>query len=546
MVDAATIDREIDVLVIGAGVAGIRQLIELREQDLDVYAVDAAGGVGGTWWWNRYPGCRFDSESYTYNYFFDKAVLDEWRWTEHFASQPEIEGYLNYVVDKYGVRDRIVLGTRVDRLEWDEDAHRWTVSLSSGTTVRPRFVVTGIGRLSQPQYPIEPGRETFRGEQYHTAVWPEDVEVDFTGKRVALIGAGSSAVQIAPLIADVADSLTIYQRRPNWVAPLHNTPITDEEMARIKADFDEIIRRCNVNPAGFVHLFDPRNPFEITAEERRELYEKLWASPGFGNMFGNFKEVLSDAEINKEYSAFVAEKIRERVHDQDLATRLIPSDHGYGAKRPPHETRYYEIFNEPHVSLVTLTQTPILAFTEDGIRTTEGEQEFDMIVYATGFDAITGAFDVIDIEADGRRLKDEWREGPQTHMGFATPGFPNLFYLGGPQTGGGNAPRCLEPQSVIVGRLIREANERGATKVDATLESAAAWTEHVNATAAMTLTAKANTKVDWMWGANTPGKKLVYRSYVAGVPVYFGKVEDMIEQGWAGFEMTSVRAEVGA
>jgi cation diffusion facilitator CzcD-associated flavoprotein CzcO len=539
------IDREIDVLVIGAGVAGIRQVIELREQDLDVYAVDAAGGVGGTWWWNRYPGCRFDSESYTYNYFFDKDVLEEWRWTEHFASQPEIEGYMNYVVDKYAIRDRIVLNTRVERLIWDEVAHRWTAFLSTGTTVWPRFVVTGIGRLSQPQYPIEPGRDRFRGEQYHTAVWPE-FDVDFTGKRVALIGAGSSAVQIAPVISKVAESLTIYQRRPNWVAPLHNSPITEDEMAQIKVDFDEIIERCNANPAGFVHVFDPRSPFEITAEERRALYEKLWASPGFGNMFGNFKEVLSDAEINAEYSAFVAEKIRERVHDQDLAARLIPTDHGYGAKRPPHESGYFEIFNEANVSLVTLTQTPIVEFTETGIRTTEGEQEFDMIVYATGFDAITGAYDVIDIEADGRKLKDEWREGPQTHMGFITPGFPNLFYLGGPQTGGGNAPRCLEPQSVIVGRLIQEARDRDATKVDATLESAAAWTDHVNATAAMTLTAKANTKVDWMWGANTPGKKLVYRSYVAGVPVYFGKVDEMIEQGWSGFEMTTVRAEVAA
>jgi len=535
---AATSDHEdaIDVLVIGAGVAGVEQLYELRSRGLDALVVDAAGGIGGTWWWNRYPGCRFDSESYSYGYFFDRQLYADWSWSEHYAGQPETERYLNHVVDRYGLRPFIRLNTRVARMEFDDEENVWRTTTTAGDTITSRFVVTGIGRLSQPQYPATPGRETFRGIQHHTGLWPAE-PVDFAGKRVAVVGVGSSGVQIAPHIAAVAEHLTVFQSTPNWCAPLRNSPITDEEQTKIKASFDEIHDACVSTAAGFIHRFQTGTAQDLTPEERRAFYEELWQRPGFAKMFSNYPQVVGVREFNDEFSAFVADKIRERVKDPVVAEMLIPKDHGYGQKRPPHEEGFYEIFNQPNVKLIDVKATPMLEITPTGITTTEAHVELDIIVYATGYDALTGAFDQIDIRAGGRSLKEAWAEGPQTQMGLATPGFPNMFYIGGPQSGGGNAPRCIEPQVEFLARLIADATSRGFDRVEATEAAAEAWTEHVNSTVAGTLGAVA--KKDWSWGSNTPGKKVVYRSYAAGLPTYLAKLKDVEDNGWAGFELSA-------
>jgi cation diffusion facilitator CzcD-associated flavoprotein CzcO len=525
----------LDVLIIGAGVAGIHQLYELRRRDRNVQVVDAAEGIGGTWFWNRYPGCRFDSESYTYGYFFSEELFKEWEWSEHFAGQPETERYLNHVVDRFDLRPHIRLGTRVDAARFDETDGLWEVSTGDGSLIRTKFIVTAVGRLSAPQYPNVPGREDFTGEAYHTGLWPQK-PVDFDGKRVAVIGVGSSGIQIATAIAPVVGSLTIFQSTPNWCAPLRNSPITEAEQRRIKDQYLEIQKTCESTFAGFIHQFEPGSAFDHTPEQRRAFFEEIWARPGFTKMLANYREVLTNRELNAEFCAFFADKIRAQVKDPAVAEMLIPKDHPYGAKRPPHEEGYYEIFNQDNVTLVDVKATPMVRFTSTGITTSERDFEFDIIVYATGFDALTGAFDLIDISAGGHRLKETWREGPTTYLGIQSPGFPNLFFLGGPQSGGGNAPRCLEPQVKFVTKLIDHAFATGRTRVDVTPEAGEAWTDHVLATVAGSLGGES--KKDWAYGSNTPGKKVVYRSYAGGLMTYLAKIADVEAADYDGFVLT--------
>ena len=344
-----------------------------------VRVFEAGTGVGGTWYWNRYPGCRFDSESYSYGYSFSQELLDEWGWTEHFAPQPETERYLNHVADKFDLRRDIQFQSRVKAAIFDEAAGAWDITLEDGRSYRSRYLVTAVGPLSAPTLPRIAGIDDFRGEAYHTGLWPKH-PVCFEGKRVAVIGTGATGVQAIPEIAKTAGHLTVFQRRPNWCTPLHNRPITEAEMDAIRKDYPAIFQRCRETDACFLHTTDRRRTFEVSPGEREAFWERLYASPGFAPWLGNFRDMLVDRRANASFSAFVADKIRRRVKDPKVAELLIPKDHGFGTRRVPQETHYYEVYNQPNVELVSILETPIERITRTGLRTTEREFAFDIIV----------------------------------------------------------------------------------------------------------------------------------------------------------------------
>jgi cation diffusion facilitator CzcD-associated flavoprotein CzcO len=516
--EAAALDW--DAIIVGAGMSGLYQLYRLRELGLRVRVFEAGTGVGGTWYWNRYPGARFDSESWSYGYSFSQELLEEWSWSEHFAGQPETLRYLNYVADKFDLRRDIQFRSRVAAAHYQDEARAWDVTLQDGSRHRARFLVTAIGLLSAPTMPRIEGVDTFRGQAFHTAHWPHE-PVSFEGKRVAVIGTGATGVQTIQEVAKTVGHLTVFQRTPNWCAPLHNARIDEETQRRIKASYPEIFARCRETYACFVHTIDPRGTFEVTAEEREAFFEKLYAEPGFGIWQGNFRDILTDRAANKAISDFVARKIRERVKDPKVAEKLIPKDHGFGTRRVPLETKYYEVYNQPNVALVDIKETPIARITPTGIRTTAAEYEFDIIIYATGFDAITGSFDRIDIKgAGGRRLRDKWAKGPQTFVGVQVEGFPNMFMLMGPHTALGNIPRSIEYNVEWVAGLIRHMRDRNLTRADARPEAVAAWTDYVHEMGRGLLSNEINS---WMTGinSNVEGKHTrIIARYSGSAPTY--------------------------
>ena len=490
---------EFDAIVIGAGVSGLYQLYRLRQLGLTVRVLETGTGVGGTWYWNRYPGARFDSESYTYGYSFSQELLEEWDWEERFSGQPENERYLNYVADKFHLRRDIQCNSRVTAAHYQEDTRSWDVVLEDGRHYRTHLLITAVGVLSAPTMPRIPGVETFKGQSCHTHYWPKE-KVGFEGKRVAVIGTGATAVQTIQEVAKTVGHLTVFQRTPQWCAPLHNGKIGADEMRRIRANYPEILARCAETPGCFIHAPDPRATFEVTPEEREAFWEKLYAEPGFGIWQGNFRDILVDREANALISDFIAGKIRQRVMDPAVAEKLIPKNHGFGTRRVPLETHYYEVYNQPNVKLIDINETPIERITPEGIKTSGADYQFDMIIYATGFDAITGSFDRIDIRGiDGRRLKDKWRAGPQTYLGILVEGFPNMLMVMGPHAGLGNFPRAAQYSVEWVTDLVRFARERGLTRIEATSAGVAEWTDHVKALGEGLLM---NEIDSWMTGVN--------------------------------------------
>jgi cation diffusion facilitator CzcD-associated flavoprotein CzcO len=524
--------NEHDIIIIGAGITGLLALHQLRESGFDVAVLEAGDDVGGTWFWNRYPGARFDSESYTYQYFFSEELVRDWRWTEHFAGQPEIERYLGHVADRFALRDHIRFGTRITSATYDAGQGVWEVRGDDGYAARCRVLITAIGVLSVPQYPDLPGRDSFTGVSVHTGLWPRE-GVDLADKRVGVIGTSSSGVQVISSIVGEVSELVVFQRSPHWCAPLRNTPITDAEQAELAERIDAIHQTCMESFGGFVHLFDGRNTFDVGPDERRAFYDAIWNDRGFSKLLGNFQDILVSQPANDEFCRYFADQIRARVDDPAIAERLIPTDHGYGVRRPPFETDYYEVYNEDHVTLVDLRETPLEAVTPSGLRTSAREYELDVIIYATGFDAITGAFDKIAFTGrDGRTLRAAWADGPHTYMGLQSPGFPNLFFLAGAHGVGGNVPRASEIHVDLVTDCLRHMRDQGRRTVEPSAEAEAAWTAHVHETAAMSL---ASVGKDWAFGANTPGKPVVYRHYAGGLVTYAGKAAAMVENGWEGF-----------
>ncbi|MFN6995040.1 MAG: flavin-containing monooxygenase [Aquincola tertiaricarbonis] len=526
-------------VIIGAGMCGLYQLHKLLRMGADVTVLERGDDVGGTWYWNRYPGCRFDSESYTYGYSFSKELLAEWDWTEHFSPQPENLRYVNHVVDKFDLRKHVQFGCNLKRAVWDDEQHIWTLELADGRTLTCRFLLTAIGLLSAPTMPRLAGMDSFRGPSFHTYHWPKE-PVDLAGKRVAVIGTGATGVQLISAIADKVDQLTVFQRRPNWCAPLHNAPISAAEMASIRADYAEIFKKCDNTPGGFIHGPDRRRVAEVPREERLAFWERLYATPGFAIWLGNFRDVLMDEDANAEFSAFVADKIRERVKDPVLAEKLIPKDHGFGVQRVPMETRYYEAYNRPNVHLVSIGETPIERITPTGIRTSERDYEFDLIIYATGFDAVTGAFDGIDfVGTDGQRLRDCWRDGPLTYLGLQVAGFPNLFMLAGPQSASlsTNFPRGIETVVDWASGLFEHAVQHGIHRVEPRPEAQAEWTAHVKEMYQGLLLRKAKS---WFTGYNSNVEghdKIRYMIYNGGAPRYRQRLAEVAQQGYAGFRL---------
>jgi len=535
---ATGLTTDVDVLVVGAGITGIYQLYRALGAGFSAQLVEAGDGVGGTWYWNRYPGARFDSESYTYGYLFSRELFEEWEWSEHFAAQPETERYLNHVVDRFDLRRHIRFGARVTSAEFSESSGTWAVALGGGTTITARFLIAATGVLSVPYTPDVPGREDFRGEQHHTGRWPAE-PVDVTGKRVAVIGTSSSGVQVVPTILDEVAQLTVYQRTANWCTPLNNAPITPDEQAQLRADFDELCVILNTSISGFAHPVNDRAAFDDSAAERQAFYEKMWNSPGFMKLTSNYYDLLFNDAANAEWCAFIADKIRAIVRDPATAEQLIPTDHRFGGKRPPFVNGYFEAFNDPKVSLVDLRQTPIVRLTATGIETTEEMQEFDVIVWATGFDFGTGALARMGIRGrDGLELTEHWADGPSTFLGLQTRGFPNFFFPGGPHAAAGNNPRYNGDQVDFLTDVLVHATEQGYDVIEVSAESEERWTRMVDKGAAKTTFGTIGQYV----GSNIPGKPRRYLLNTGGRPKLFEIFADVVKNDYDAFEMTTSAA----
>ena len=522
-----------DAIVIGAGVAGLYQLYRLRNLGMRAQLFEAGTGVGGTWYWNRYPGARFDSESYSYGYSFSQELLDEWDWSEHFASQPEILRYLQHVADKFDLYKDIQFSSEVKSATYRDDTRSWEIQLQDGSKFKCRFLITGIGLLSQPTLPKIPGIDSFKGQSFHTSRWPHE-SVSYSGKRVAVIGTGATGVQTIQEICKDVGHLTVFQRRPNWCAPLHNAKIEPDEMKEIRAGYEEIFETCNQTAAGFLHTADSRSTFEGSADERYEFWENLYASKGFGIWQGNFKDVLIDPKANEAMSEFVANKIRQRVEDPDTAEKLIPKDHGFGTRRVPLETRYYESYNRDNVELVDIIETPIEKVTPDGIVTTDRSFEFDLIIYATGFDAILGSYNKIEISGvHGRRLKDQWDDELSTFLGIQINNFPNLFMILGPHALLGNNPRSIEFNVEWITDLIGHMTARNLTRAEATAEAVESWYQHVLEQGEGLL---ANQIDSWMTGVNSNldgRQKRIIARYSGTQTSYRQRCNEVVESGYA-------------
>ncbi len=534
-VHAGAVDVDVDVLIVGAGITGIYQLHRALEEGFSALLVEAGSGVGGTWYWNRYPGARFDSESYTYGYLFSKELFDEWEWQEHFAAQPETERYLNHVVDRFDLRRHMRFDAPVTAAEWDEASGTWAVTLGDGgSPVRARFLVAATGVLSVPYTPDVPGRDSFAGEQHHTGRWPA-TPVDVTGKRVAVVGTSSSGVQVVPAILGDVASLTVYQRSANWCTPLNNRPITAEEQASLRAGFEDLCQVLNTSIHGFHHPINTRAGFDDSEAERQAFYERMWSSPGFMKLTSNYADLLFNEAVNEEWCEFIAGKIRAIVHDPEVASQLIPTDHRFGEKRPPFVAGYFEAFNDPKVSLVDLRETPILRMTETGIETADGLREFDIVVWATGFDFGTGALSRMGIVGrSGLALNEHWADGPTTFLGVQTRGFPNLFFPGGPHAAAGNNPRYNGDQVDFVTDLLAYAREQGCDVIEVSAQSEERWTRMVDKGAAKTTFGTIGQYV----GGNIPGKPKRYLLNTGGRVKLFEVIADVVANDYNAFELS--------
>ena len=528
-----------DAVIIGAGISGLYQLYKLRELGLRVCVFEAGDGIGGTWHWNRYPGARFDSESYSYAYSFSQELLDEWNWSEHFASQPEILRYLEHVADKFDLLRNIRLSSPVTAAKYDENTRSWKIVLDGGDSYTTRVLITAVGILSQPTLPAIEGMDSFKGGAFHTSRWPKENR-ELGGQNVAVVGTGESGVQVIQELAKDVNHLTVFQRRPNWCAPLHNGEINSEEMRDIKASYPEMFEQCRTSQAGFTWTVDPRGTFEVTADERAAFWEKLYASKGMGIWQGNFKDILVDPKANLAISEFIAAKIRARVDNPLIADMLIPKDHGFGTRRVPLETHYYEVYNQSNVDLINIVDTPIIRVTEDGIVTSAKEFKFDTIVYATGFDALGGSFDKIVSEGtNGTLLKDKWDSKMETYLALQVTGYPNMLMINGPQGLGGNHPVNIQYTVEWITDFIKHMTEQGLTRVEATPEGTEAWNRHISEKSSGSLM---NGVDSWMTGVNKnvegKGIRILGARYGGSVKSYRGLCDEVSSNGYEAMNLS--------
>jgi cation diffusion facilitator CzcD-associated flavoprotein CzcO len=527
---------ELDAVVVGAGFAGLYMLHRLRDElGVKVRVYEAGDGVGGTWYWNRYPGARCDSESFYYSYSFSEELQQEWVWSSKYPEQPEILRYLEHVADRFDLRPDIRFGTRVEAAHFDDEHGSWTVTTDQGETVTARFFITAVGCLSAANIPEIPGLERFEGESYHTARWPAG-GVDFSGKRVGLVGTGSTGIQATPVIAAQAAQLVVFQRTPNYSVPARNYAMTDDQTRRIKAEYPEIRRKARESHGGFPYDRSEKGALEVSPEERAATYEHLWAEEGgFKFVFGSFNDLLVNEESNETAAEFIRSKIRQIVKDPAVADRLSPRDYPYGTKRPPIDTNYYETFNRDNVTLVDLRKTPIVEVTPTGVRTADADHALDIIVFATGFDAMTGSLLKMDIRGrGGQRLGEAWAEGPLTYLGLQVAGFPNMFTITGPGSPSvlTNMPLAIEQHVEWISDCIAYLGAHGARCIEATEAAETAWVDHVRQVADVTLYRKADS---WYVGANIPGKKRVFMPYVGGFATYRQVCDEVAAHSYEGF-----------
>jgi cyclohexanone monooxygenase len=526
-----------DVVIVGAGFSGLYLLHRMRELGLTARVFEAGDGVGGTWYWNRYPGARVDIESQEYSYSFSEELQDEWRWTERYAAQPELLKYLNHVADRFDLRRDIQFETRVTSAVFDEAASLWTVSTDRGETVSARYCIMATGCLSLPNEPRFEGLESFTGPTYHTGRWPHE-GVDFTGKRVGVIGTGSSAIQSIPQIAKQAEHLYVFQRTPNFSVPAHNAPIDDAVIADWKANRAEYRQQARMSGAGIVAVGATETlAFDVSDEERRQVFEQRWGKGGFA-IGAAFADLAIDRKANDTAVEFVSEKIRGIVKDPAVAEILVPKGYPFGTKRLCVDTGYYETFNRDNVTLVDVSNAPIEAITPTGLRTASGDYAFDALVFAIGFDAMTGALGRIDIRGrDGKALKDKWADGPKTYLGLMSAGFPNLFMVTGPGSPSvlSNMVVSIEQHVDWITDCIAHLGGRQVAAIEATPEAEDAWVAHVNEVADTTLYPLA---ASWYLGANIPGKPRVFMPYVGGVGPYREKCDQVAADGYEGFRLT--------
>ncbi|WP_123630812.1 flavin-containing monooxygenase [Salinisphaera orenii] len=526
----------VDALVVGAGFSGLYMLHLLRDRlNLKVGLIEAAPSVGGTWYWNCYPGARCDIPSYHYSYSFSEELQQEWSWSEKYAAQPEILEYLNYVAKKFDLAKNITFNCRVLSAHFIEGPNRWHIKTDDGKQYEAKYFIPAVGTLSDANVPEIPGQQAFEGECYVTGRWPQE-GVNFTNKRVAVIGTGATAVQVIPLIAKEADHLTVFQRTPAWAAPLQNKPLTEKDNEEIKENYSAL-RNQAWNSFGGVPFPNARaSALAESQAQRAEHYESCWQEGGFSLWLGSYQDILFDEKANETAAEFVRAKIRERVEDPSIAEKLCPpEDVYYGAKRQPCETGYYEAFNRSNVTLVDVKQTPIQEITPTGLRTTRETYNFDVLIYATGFDAFTGALFRMDIRGrDGQRLKDQWAAGPRTLYGLATHGFPNMFTITGPQSPSVlfNMPLGIEMHCDWIADCIdyMEKNDVGSIEPDKAKEDE--WIAHVKEVADTTLLPKASS---WYSGANIPGKPQIFMVYLGGGPRYQEIIENSARNGYKGF-----------
>jgi acetone monooxygenase len=546
MAQAATIDRAIessppsltlDAVVVGAGVAGLYQLHLLREQGLTVRAFDAASDVGGTWYWNRYPGARFDSESYCYQYLFSEDLYKGWSWSEKFPAQPEIERWLHYVTDKLDLRRDIQFDTTINSAHFDEATGRWTIRTDDGQTIDARFLVTCCGMLSAPLSSMFPGQETFKGTLIHTARWPAE-SIDLAGKRVAVVGIGATGIQVVQTIAGQVGHLTVFVRTPQYIIPMNNPKFTPEDQEAYKAKFASLAERLPHTFTGFEHDFEHAWT-DLTPEQRHAVLEEVWKDGSLKFWIASFGELFFDPEVSEQISVFVREKMAARLKDPRLCDILIPKDYGFGTHRVPLENGFLETFLHRNVEVVSVKDNPIESVTPDGLQLRDGTQHaFDVLVFATGFDAGTGALTRIDIRGrGGRSLKEDWGRDIRTTMGLQVHGYPNLFTTAAPLAPSAalcNMTTCLQQQAEWINNCVQYMRGHNLNVCEPTREAEDQWIAHHEEIAQATLLTKTNS---WYMGSNVPGKPRRLLSYVGGVGQYRQKCDEVAAMNYQGFAM---------
>ena len=526
-------NAQLDAVVVGAGFAGLYMLYKLRQLGLKARVFEAGDGVGGTWYWNRYPGARCDVESMQYSYSFSEELQQQWEWTERYPKQAEILSYINHVADRFALRPDIQLNTRVTSAAYDEDCNRWNVFTDSGEEVTARYLISAGGCLSAAKVPDMPGLADFKGKWYHTGNWPHQ-PVDFSGQRVGVIGTGSSGIQCIPEIASQAAEVIVFQRTPNFSIPAWNRPLPLPEQAAWKANYAEHRKKAKTTRSGILYDYSEYASADVSETERQQEYERRWAKGG-ANYTHAFNDIYSNQQANDEAAEFVRNKIRATVKDPHVAEKLAPKDHAIGTKRICVDTDFYDTFNLPHVSLVDLKETPVETIVQDGIRTVAGVHALDSIVFATGYDAVTGSLDRIDIRGKGGlALKDKWVGGPRTYLGLMTAGFPNLFFITGPGSPSvlTNVVMAIEQHVEWIAECLSYMGKNELAIAEPTKHAEDDWVAHVNEVASRTLFT--GTK-SWYMGANIPGKPRVFLPYIGGLGTYTSICDEVVVAGYRGF-----------